>query len=294
MRIVFIGSVDFSRRLLEKLISMRAGIVGVITKEHSSCNADFADLAPVAKRQGIAHRYVSDVNDRGNAQWIKDLKPDVIFCFGFSQILKKDILGIAPMGIIGFHPAYLPENRGRHPLIWALALGLKKTAATFFFMDERADSGDILSQEEIEVAENDNAQTLYRKVTNSALCQIESFFPRLLLKEINRVPQDASKATYWRKRVPKDGELDFRMGKKALYNLVRALTHPYVGAHVVYRGIAIKIWEVEYAHAGSENDEHGKVLDVSDSGILVRCYDGALLLTKHEFKPLPRRGEYLL
>lgn len=294
MRIVFIGSIDFSRRLLEKLISMGADIAGVVTKERSPCNADFADLAPVAKQHGMVYRYVSDVNDRGNVQWIKSLKPDVIFCFGFSQILKKNILGIAPMGVLGFHPACLPANRGRHPLIWALALGLKKIAATFFFMDEGTDSGDIFSREEINVEESDNAQTLYLKVTDSALRQIEAFFPHLLRREIHRVPQDASKATYWRKRVPKDGELDFRMSKKALYNLVRALTYPYVGAHVVYKGNNVKVWEAEHVHAGSENDEHGKVLDVSDSGILVRCYDGAFLLKKHEFKTLPKRGEYLL
>ena len=81
-------------------------------------------------------RYVDDVNSKDNYNWIKSLNPDIIFCFGWSNLLKKDILTLAPMGVLGFHPSKLPQNRGRHPLIWALALGLKKSASTFFFMDE--------------------------------------------------------------------------------------------------------------------------------------------------------------
>ena len=294
MRIVFIGSVEFSEKALRRLLECKADVVGALTKKDSVFNTDFCDLSKICRKHAIPFKYVKNINAGENVAWIRKCRPDVVFCFGFSQILGKDILRIAPMGVVGFHPAMLPVNRGRHPLVWALALGLKRTAATFFFMDEGADSGDILSQEEIDVTETDNARTLYRKVTDSALHQMETFFPRLLRKEFRRIPQDASKATYWRKRVPKDGELDFRMGKKALYNLVRALTHPYAGAHVSYKGNVIKVWEAEGAYAGVRNDEPGKVLDVSGAEILVKCYDGALLLKKHEFKILPKRGEYLL
>ena len=68
------------------------------------------------------------------------------------------------MGVIGYHPAALPKNRGRHPLIWALVLGLKKTASSFFIMDERADSGDVISQEEIIINDDDDASSLYAKM----------------------------------------------------------------------------------------------------------------------------------
>lgn len=294
MRIVFIGTVNFSERLLKKLIDIGAEVVGVITKERSSFNADFTDLAPVAKEHGIPYIHVSDINDHKNAQWIRSLRPDVIFCFGISQILKRDILKAAPMGAVGFHPARLPANRGRHPLIWALALGLKEIAATFFFMDEGADSGDIISQEDIGIAPDDDAGTLYRKVALTAERQLEKLLPALAGKDLKRVPQDPSKATYWRKRYMKDGELDFRMNKDALYDLVRALTHPYAGAHILYKGSVVKVWEAEKSDAGSENDEYGKILNVSGAGILVKCHDGAILLKKHEFKVLPKTGEYFL
>jgi methionyl-tRNA formyltransferase len=294
MKIVFIGAVKFSSLLLERLIEMGADIAGVVTKRESPFNADFCDLAPAAARRGIPYLHVTDINDAGAVRWIESLKPDIIFCFGFSQIMKKGILGLAPMGVVGFHPARLPSNRGRHPIVWAIALGLKKTAATFYLMDDGVDSGDILSQEEIDICEQDDAASVYRKVADAALRQLKVLLPQLARKDFRRIPQDPSKATYWRKRGPGDGELDFRMSRKALQDLVRALTHPYCGAHVMYKGNAIKVWEVKGVDAGAGDEEFGKILESSGKGILVKCHEGALLLTKHDFKTIPRKGEYLL
>ena len=89
------------------------------------------------------------------------------------------------MGVLGFHPSELPKNRGRHPLIWALALGLKKSASTFFFMDEGIDSGEILSQKIFDILSNDDAQSLYDKMSNNALQQIEEFLPQPKKKKLS-------------------------------------------------------------------------------------------------------------
>ena len=83
------------------------------------------------------------------------------------------------LGVIGFHPAALPANRGRDPIIWALVLGLQETASTFFFMDEGADSGDIISQEYLIITDSDDAGILYEKITQTALKQLREFVPRL-------------------------------------------------------------------------------------------------------------------
>ena len=149
MRIVFIGTVEFSQRALECLIAMNAEIVGVCTLQESKFNADHIDLSILSESHGIPWFYAQDINSAEALGWIQDKSPDIIFCFGWSKLLKQDLLRLAPLGVVGFHPAALPANRGRHPLIWALVLGLEKTASTFFFMDACADSGDILSQHEI-------------------------------------------------------------------------------------------------------------------------------------------------
>ena len=204
MKIFFIGTVEFSKYTLAKLIEMKAQIVGVATKADSPFNADFADLSPLCKKANILHRFVDNINDREVIDWINSRNPNVIFCFGWSELLKKELLHLAPMGMVGFHPAALPQNRGRHPLIWALALGLEETASTFFFMDEGADSGDILSQKFIKIEYQDDARSLYSKIVDISLQQIEEFVPKLESGTYIRISQDNSKANIWRKRTWND------------------------------------------------------------------------------------------
>ncbi len=296
MKIIFIGTVDFSRQALLKLIDLQADIAGVVTKRTSPFNADFSDLTEPCEKNNIPLYYAQDINQEECLRWIKDKKPDVLFCFGWSQLIKQSLLSLAPLGVVGFHPALLPKNRGRHPIIWALALGLDKTGATFFFMDEGADSGDIVSQEEIPIDYSDNARTLYSKITQCALKQIEDFLPDLINNNYERTPQDHSKATYWRKRAQNDGLIDWRMPAGGIYNLVRALSRPYAGAHATYKAEEYKIWSVSEATGHyPQNIEPGKVLNVDKTTNIftVKCGLGALSVTEHELLSMPKTGEYL-
>ncbi len=293
MRIVFIGSVEFSKKALQKLIDLKAEIVGVCTKESSKFNSDFANLIPICKKNKIPFHLTKDINSEISFNWIKSLNADIIFCFGWSNLLKKNILNLTPMGVLGFHPTKLPQNRGRHPLIWALALGLKKSASTFFFMDEGADSGDILSQKDFDISHNDDAKTLYDKVVEIALEQIAQFFPSLKKNNYKTIVQNNENNNNWRKRTISDGKIDFRMSSLAIYNLVRALTKPYVGAHVQYGEREVKVWKVKIIENSLNNFESGKILNVNENKILVKTYDSAIELVDHEFIDLPKIGEYL-
>ena len=283
MRVVFI----------EKLISINANIVGVCTKEESKFNSDYADLSPICNQNRIPLKNVSDINSNETVEWISSLNPDIIFCFGWSSLIKKDLLNLAPMGVVGYHPAKLPQNRGRHPLIWALALGLKNSASTFFFMEEGADDGDILSQKDFDILYTDDAKTLYTKVIDVALFQIEKFIPQLNNKTFNRISQNHEQANTWRKRGKSDGRIDFRMNSETIYNLVRALTRPYIGAHLEYKGKDIIIWKIEVLENTLNNIESGKILESNDKFIVIKTYDGAIKLLEHEFDEMPKIGEYL-
>ncbi|MBO4521348.1 MAG: methionyl-tRNA formyltransferase [Alphaproteobacteria bacterium] len=293
MRIAFVGSVLFSEYMLKELIAVNAGIVGVVTKKESKFNADFRDLSPLCAENGIPCVYTTDINSTETIEWVKSLKPDVVFCFGWSNLIKKELLSLAPLGVIGFHPAALPANRGRHPLIWALALGLKETASTFFFMKEGADDGDILSQEKILIDDDDDAAALYQKVVDVAKKQVRVFIKSLADGTFRRIKQDASKANNWRKRSADDGVIRFSMNSKTIYNLTRALAKPYVGASCFWNGKEIKVWKTKPVENFNDNLEYGKVLKVENGIITVKTPDGAIELTEHEFDPLPEQGDYL-
>ncbi len=297
MKILFIGTVQFSYDALVCILEEGANVVAVVTQDKAGANSDFKELGPLCKKSNIPCIKTSNINSKKIFKWIAEFAPDIGFCFGWSQLIKKELIDLMPRGIIGFHPAMLPANRGRHPLIWALVLGnMDYTGVTFFFMDEGADTGDILSQERVAISYEDKAIDLYKRVTDQALKQIREFLPLLKSRYYTRTVQDSSRSNTWRKRTVKDGLIDFRMSSRAVYNLVRALSYPYVGAHIEYRGREVKIWEASEICDNTyeeSNLEPGKVLDVNKKGIIVKCYDNAVLIDSSQFIIKPLAGEYL-
>ena len=293
MRIVFIGAVEFSFKALKHLISLEAQIVGVCTLKVSDFNADHVDLRPISEAHAIPSFYAEDINSNEALDWIRDKSPDVIFCFGWSSLIKQDLLLLSPLGIVGFHPAALPANRGRHPIIWALVLGLKSTASTFFFMNNGADSGDILSQEEIIIASRDDARTLYDKVVKTAMAQITKFLPQLANDTFPRIKQNESLANVWRKRSYADGQIDWRMSAQSVHNLVRGLSSPYAGAHFLLDGKEIKVWKTAIILDDIKNYEPGKVISRTSGGVVIKCGVDSIVLLDTEPKLKENIGSYL-
>ena len=294
MRIVFIGCVATSQAFLEATLAVpEAEVVGVVTRSASRFNADFAPLAPTAEAHQIPC-FMADGNDQAAmAAWIRGRKPQVIYCFGWSYLLKREVLELAPLGVIGYHPAPLPKGRGRHPIIWSLALGLAETASSFFFMDEGADTGDLLSQQPVPVHADDDAASLYNRLLHVGRKQVQHFTRQLALGDYPRRPQDHAAASTWRKRGPADGEVDWRMSARSIYNLIRALARPYVGAHCVWNEQEIKLWASTCAAIDAPFAEPGRVLAADAGGIVVKCGEGAIRLTQHAFDTLPEVGTYL-
>jgi methionyl-tRNA formyltransferase len=285
MRIVFIGCVSFSEKALLKLLDLNATIVGIITKNKSLFNSDFVDLSLISKKKSIPFKYVNDINHPNNIQWIADLNPDILFCFGWSSLIKSELLRLTELGVVGFHPALLPMNKGRHPLIWSKILGLKKSGTTYFFMDEGADSGDVLDQKEFNISFEDDINDIYRKMTEVALKQIESFLPKLINNTYSRKKQMEDGNT-WRKRSKSDGLVDFRMNSVSIINLIRGLTKPFPGAHCLINGIEYKIWKCELGSNNNTNIEPGKILSIKDNEIEIKTGDGSIILINHELPNL--------
>lgn len=301
MKICFIGCVEFSERALNTLLMLESQgvceVAGVVTKKKSKFNSDFVDIGKLFLSSGKPDYNLHYYNNELNLlEFIEKIKPDVIYCFGWSSLLSASVLDSVPKGVIGFHPAELPYNRGRHPVIWALALGLDETASTFFRMDEGADSGPILSQKKISISKQDNARTLYDKIVEEAVSQIDDFTREIADDTATFNLQDHSVANYWRKRSVKDGIIDWRMQADSIYNLVRALSSPYPGAEFnLKQGETIKVWKASIAQAAfAKNLEPGKILDKERSRLLVKC-GGETALWLEDVAPMIELsvGDYL-
>ncbi len=293
-KIVFIGCVESSYLILKHMLENGLPVSGVITMESSAANADFHSLLPLSEEYGIDCYCTKNINAEETIRFVKSKTPDVIYCFGWSRLIGKELLSLPKHGAIGFHPAAIPFNRGRHPLIWALALGLTKTASTFFVMDEGADTGDIISQKEIMIEYEDNAQSLYDKVIQTAKEQVMDFTIKLSNGMLTRTPQDKGCGNTWRKRGHLDGQIDWRMSCEGIYNLVRALTHPYVGAHFMNDELEIKVWKCQINKCDTHmNIEPGKVLKVnSETDFEIKAYDGVVHILDCDMVRL-KEGEYL-
>ena len=121
------------------------------TTKKSKFNSDYRDLTDLCKTNKINLHYTKKINSKKTVLWIRKKSPDYIFCFGWSQILGKDILNIPTKHVVGFHPTKLPLYRGRHPIIWSIILGLKETASSFFIINKDVDDGPIISQKNIQI-----------------------------------------------------------------------------------------------------------------------------------------------
>lgn len=288
MKVLYIGCVTSSFEFLSSIFQNTAAeLVGVVTKIKSNYNADHHSLHIFCEEHSID--WIDYQNNDQLIQYILKKNPDIIYCFGWSHLLPKEVYSIPPLGAVGYHPTLLPKNRGRHPIIWTIALGLKETGSTFFKLTETPDAGDILSQRKLQLNEFETANSLYEKLITTGKDQIVELTNQLMNDSVFPIPQKESEATYWRKRGKKDGLIDWRMSSRTILNLINALTKPYTGAHFEYEGKEIKIWTAEVIEAS--NIKHlipGEIIDVKDKFFVVKTSDKLLKIIDFEgdFKPI--------
>lgn len=295
MKIVFIGCVESSVRFIQSIFeNTSAEIVGIVTKTNSNFNADHKSLAPFAEEHNI--EWIDFTDNIQMEEWIKSKKPDLIYCFGWSHILPQSVFTLPRYGAIGYHPALLPANRGRHPIIWSLVLGLKQSGSTFFILTEEADAGDIVNQKTVDIENDEDAGSLYEKLMKIGERQVIDLTIDFINQTIKPVKQDVTKANSWRKRSKNDGLIDWRMSTETILRLIRALAKPYVGAHAVYQNKDFIIWKAEEVSESInivDNIEPGKVVESEGKTFVVKTGDSFVKIIEHDWNTVPGKGEYL-
>jgi len=287
MKIALIGSVSSSWHALDALITGGVEVTAVLGVDESQAAkiSDYRSLRPLATNAGIPFHSFVKVSEPGVKEFLTRHTPDMLWVIGLSQLVPESLIKIAPHGAVGFHPTMLPEGRGRAPVAWTILKG-ERAAVNLFFLTDEPDAGDIIVQREVEVLPDDYSEDLIHR-TNLVLREvILELAPLLKSGQIPRTAQDHSKATYYPKRTPADGLIDFSASTDAIYRLIRAAGRPYPGAFtwckghklIVWRGRPAKLKEIPY------QAQPGCVLAVEDEGILVATGDGAIWMTEVEFK----------
>lgn len=253
---------DVGYECLDVLTKRREDIVAVITHEDNPNEQIwFKSVAALARKNGIPVYTPGSVNTPEWISRIREWNPALIFSFYYRNMIAQEILDIPRLGAFNMHGSLLPKYRGRVPINWAVLHGEKETGVTLHYMVKRADAGDIVDQEAVPIGPGDTAQDVFKKAVKAARRVLERRLEELVQGRAPRRKQDESKATYFGGRKPEDGRIDWSRSAEAIYNLIRAVTHPYPGAFTTAEGKKLFIWWARPSEGGKE--KHGQVISVS-------------------------------
>jgi len=278
MKIIFISGVKFGYDVLESILQNNWKIHTSFSylPEKKKFYSDYANFENLTKKYGVNHKQVNNINDQENIDLIKKINPDLILVIGWSQLLKKEIIEIPQLGVIGSHPTELPKYRGRAPIPWSILKGLKKSALTFFYIQEGIDDGDIVIQKQFDINDIDDATSLYEKMTTLGKQMLSKILPLLEINQIIGKKQNSKLfIENWPKRTPLDGKIDWTKPAKEIHNLIRATTYPYPGAYTFFKNKKLIIWKstLDTSIIG----EPGKII-IHNNQVKIGTYDGSVFL----------------
>jgi methionyl-tRNA formyltransferase len=262
-RCVLFAYHEMGSACLEALLELGAPVVALFT--HRDAPGEeiwWQSCADLARSHSIPV-YLPDKIAADEIAQVAALRPAIIYSFYYRNLLPQGLIDLAPLGAYNLHGSLLPKYRGRAPVNWMIANGEREAGATLHHMVARADAGDIVAQRSVEISDDDTALTLYRKIVPIGATLIRQYHALIALREAPRHAQDLTKGSYFGRRHPEDGRIDWHWPARRIFNLVRAVTHPYPGAFGFLNEHKVYIWtariRTETGTRGAAGEVIGKV-----------------------------------
>ena len=247
MRIVFMGTPEFSAEFLKYLIKSEHEIAAVVTQPDKPQGRGMELHSPpvkiVAKEAGIPVLQPGSVKDLNFAEELKKINADIFVVVAFS-ILPKEVLAASKFGAINIHGSLLPKYRGAAPVQWAIANCEQKTGITVFLLDEKMDHGPILETREIEIEQNDTTETVLKKMVAPACEALSAALVKIQSGNFAYIEQNHSIASSAPKLKKEDALIDWNMSAQQIHKRLCAFT-PWPGAYTFLKGQKIFIRKTE-------------------------------------------------
>jgi UDP-4-amino-4-deoxy-L-arabinose formyltransferase/UDP-glucuronic acid dehydrogenase (UDP-4-keto-hexauronic acid decarboxylating) len=242
-------------------------------------------VAERAGARGIPVHYAAkpDPKTPAFAELVGGYRPEFIFSFYFRYMLPEGVLRLAPRGALNLHGSLLPRYRGRAPVNWVLVNGETETGVSLHYMIAKPDAGDLVAQERVEIAFEDTARTLYGKLEKAAERLLDRTLPLLREGRAPVMPMNLAEGSYFGRRTPDDGRFSWTWPALRIYNLVRAVTHPYPGAFTLWCGRKLLVWWA-LPQARRVEATPGTLIDVTPEGVEVATGDGVLIVSRCQLK----------
>ena len=279
MRIIFMGTPDFSVGTLEALVEAGHEVVLAVTQPDKpkgrGKEMQFTPVKECALRHGIPVFQPKKVRDPECVEELKKYQADVCVVIAFGQILPKEILEMTPYGCINVHASLLPSYRGAAPIQWAVIRGEKISGVTTMQIDEGLDTGDMLEKTEIILDEKETGGSLHDKLAEAGAKLCVHTLDKLVQGDLTPQKQGESPTEYARMLDKKLGDINWEQSAVEIERLIRGL-NPWPSAYTDWNGKTMKIWEADAVPGENTEKAPGTITDVTKDDFAVQTGDGQL------------------
>jgi methionyl-tRNA formyltransferase len=278
MKVVFMGTPEFAVPILELLIK-NFNVVLVVTQPDKEVGREKKLTFSPVKKLAISNdiEVFQPFKIREDYERILSVKPDIIITCAYGQIIPKVLLDAPKYKCINVHASLLPKLRGGAPIHHAIIDGYDKTGITIMFMNEKMDEGNIISQKEIEIMDDDNVGILHDKLSELGKNLLLETLPDIFEGTYKSIPQDNDEATYAYNIKKEDEFINFNLNAKEVNNKVRGL-YPFPGSYAILDNERIKIIECEIG--GQYIGKPGEIINLYKNGIGIMCADKEIIIKK--------------
>jgi methionyl-tRNA formyltransferase len=280
---------EVGARCLQVLLRQGVQIDAVITHEDDPAELRwFASVADTARASQVPVLAPADPNTPSLIDRLARQRPDFLFSFHYRRLLCEQLLAAARRGALNMHGSLLPKYRGCSPVNWAIIHGEAETGASLHYMRVKADAGPIVGQERVPILINDTALQVYMKVAAAAERLLERCLPDLMAGCIEPVEQDLPGGSYFGRRCPQDGWIQWDRPALEIHNLIRAVAPPYPGAFGECGGRTLHLLGSLYRAEPAQHPQSAPCLYVDNDRMQLDCVDGRRIsLTALEVDSVP-------
>lgn len=283
MKVIFMGTPDFSVGTLEALIEAGHEVALVVTQPDKpkgrGGKMQYTPVKEVAVAHNIPVYQPKRIREPECIEELRKYNADIMVVIAFGQILPKEILEMTPYGCVNVHASLLPSYRGAAPIQWAVINGEKVSGVTTMQMNEGLDTGDMLLKVEIPLDKKETGGSLHDKLAEAGARLCVETLDALKAGTVTPEKQGDSPTAYAKMLDKHMGKIDWKMSAKEIERLIRGL-NPWPSAYTRWNenDKGMKIWEAEVAE-GQTDKAAGTVVEVAKDGFFVQTGDGLLKIT---------------
>ena len=283
MKVIFMGTPDFSVGTLEALIEAGHEVALVVTQPDKpkgrGGKMQYTPVKEVAVAHNIPVYQPKRIREPECIEELRKYNADIMVVIAFGQILPKEILEMTPYGCVNVHASLLPSYRGAAPIQWAVINGEKVSGVTTMQMNEGLDTGDMSLKVEIPLDEKETGGSLHDKLAEAGARLCVETLDALKAGTVTPEKQGDSPTAYAKMLDKHMGKIDWKMSAKEIERLIRGL-NPWPSAYTRWNenDKGMKIWEAEVAE-GQTDKAAGTVVEVAKDGFFVQTGDGLLKIT---------------